>query len=73
MFCIITNREKEELNEVASAKIEKLIAELKLQGCHPHPFDPAEQRIIDGFTYFKHYNFEYIYKLIKLIFNIIPK
>ncbi|XP_061365374.1 carbonic anhydrase 2-like [Gastrolobium bilobum] len=44
-------REKEELNEVVTAKIEELIAELK--GNHPHPFDPAVEKIIEGFTDFK--------------------
>jgi len=39
---------------VATAKIEELIVEL--QGCHPHPIDPAAQRII--VTYFKLNNFE---------------
>lgn len=48
-------REKEELNGVATAKIEQLIVEL--QGCHPNPIEPADQRIIDGFTYFKLNNF----------------
>ncbi|XP_045823457.1 carbonic anhydrase 2-like [Trifolium pratense] len=48
-------REKEELNEVVTTKIEELIVEL--QGCHPHPIDPAQQ-IIDGFTYFKFNNFD---------------
>lgn len=48
-------REKEELNGVAASKLEELISELQLQGCHPHPhpFDPAEMRIIEGFTDFK--------------------
>jgi hypothetical protein len=50
-------REKEELNEVVTTKIEELIVEL--QGSHqPHPIDPAQQRIIDGFTHFKLNNFE---------------
>nr|CAD66064.1 carbonic anhydrase [Lotus japonicus] len=50
-------REKEELNESADTKIEDVIAELQLQGCHPTP-ETAEQRIIDGFTYFKIHNFD---------------
>ncbi|GAU42308.1 hypothetical protein TSUD_136950 [Trifolium subterraneum] len=49
-------REKEELNEVVTTKIEELIVELK--GFHPHPNNTAEQRIIDGFTYFKLNNFD---------------
>ncbi|WJX39083.1 carbonic anhydrase [Trifolium repens] len=50
-------REKEELNEVVTTKIEELIVEL--QGSHqPHPIDPAQQRIIDGFTHFKLNNFD---------------
>ncbi|XP_054805865.1 carbonic anhydrase 2-like [Prosopis cineraria] len=44
-------REKEELEDVAVEKIDKLIAEL--QGIHLNPIDPAVQRIIMGFTYFK--------------------
>lgn len=64
------SREKEELNEAADTKIEDVIAELQLQGCHPTP-ETAEQRIIDGFTYFKIHNFEYTHKLIKKIHYLI--
>ncbi|KAL5076379.1 hypothetical protein RYX36_015363 [Vicia faba] len=49
--------EKEELNEVATSKIEELIVELQKLGCHPHQ-TPAEKRIIDGFAHFKHTNFD---------------
>ncbi|RDX91050.1 Beta carbonic anhydrase 2, chloroplastic [Mucuna pruriens] len=49
-------REEEDLSEVAAAKLEDLIAELK--GCRPRPIEPAVQRIIDGFTYFKINNFD---------------
>ncbi|XP_020230317.1 carbonic anhydrase 2 [Cajanus cajan] len=49
-------REKEELDGVAAAKVEELIAEL--QGRYLRPFDHAVQRIIDGFTYFKINNFD---------------
>ncbi|QCD86662.1 carbonic anhydrase 2-like [Vigna unguiculata] len=45
-------REKEELNEVAAEKVEEAIAEL--QKLH----DPALQRIILGFTYFRINNFD---------------
>ncbi|WJX23965.1 carbonic anhydrase [Trifolium repens] len=54
-------REKEELNEVATTKIQELIVEL--EGFHPHSIDSAEQRIIDGFTYFKLNNFNKYPKL----------
>ncbi|KAK2442868.1 carbonic anhydrase [Trifolium repens] len=47
-------REKEELNEVVTTKIEELIVEL--QGSHP--IDTAQHRLIDGFTHFKHNNFD---------------
>ncbi|KAK7411116.1 hypothetical protein VNO78_02524 [Psophocarpus tetragonolobus] len=46
-------REKDGLNEIEAAKIEELIAELR-----PHPYQPAVQRIIDGFTHFKIHNFD---------------
>lgn len=42
---------------MAAAKVEELIAEL--QGCGPRPYEPAVQRIVDGFTHFKINNFEY--------------
>ncbi|ESW10075.1 hypothetical protein PHAVU_009G178900 [Phaseolus vulgaris] len=45
-------REKEELNAVAAEKVEEVISEL--QKLH----DPAVQRIILGFTYFKINNFD---------------
>ncbi|KAG5046253.1 hypothetical protein JHK82_015633 [Glycine max] len=50
-------RDKEEFDAVAAAKVEELIAEL--QGCGPRPYEPAVQRIVDGFTHFKINNFEY--------------
>ncbi|XP_058781785.1 carbonic anhydrase 2-like [Vicia villosa] len=49
--------EKEELNEVATSKIEELIVELQKLGCDPHQ-TPAEKRITDGFAHFKHTNFD---------------
>ncbi|XP_050365220.1 carbonic anhydrase 2-like [Argentina anserina] len=48
-------REKEELDAVAAAKIDKLIAELQRPG--NHHFDPV-QRIIDGFMDFKIHKFD---------------
>ncbi|KAG2399157.1 Carbonic anhydrase [Vigna angularis] len=45
-------REKEELNAVAAEKVEEVIAELQKHN------DPAFQRIILGFTYFKINNFD---------------
>lgn len=47
--------EKEDLDEVAAAKIDKLIAELQTPG--DHHFDPV-QRIINGFMDFKIHKFE---------------
>ncbi|KAG5019716.1 Carbonic anhydrase, chloroplastic [Glycine max] len=49
-------RDKEEFDAVAAAKVEELIAEL--QGCGPRPYEPAVQRIVDGFTHFKINNFD---------------
>ncbi|XP_004290540.1 PREDICTED: carbonic anhydrase 2-like [Fragaria vesca subsp. vesca] len=47
--------EKEDLDEVAAAKIDKLIAELQTPG--DHHFDPV-QRIINGFMDFKIHKFD---------------
>ncbi|KAJ7956248.1 Carbonic anhydrase [Quillaja saponaria] len=48
--------EKEDLNEVVAGKIENLIAELQFRP--PHPFDPAVEKIIQGFTAFKFNKFD---------------
>ena len=54
--------EREELNDVVAAKIEKLIAEL--QGTQLNPVDCVTEIIKNGFLEFKHNKFEYISLLI---------
>ena len=49
--------DKEGLDEIAAAKIEKLTADLQEQD-HEEEFDPV-RRIKDGFIHFKIHHFEY--------------